>query len=97
MKKFVISLSGKVPNTLTNDLLMQHVKHLKELNKHGKLYLCGPMKESDKAIKIVFANTIEEANEIALADPFTSEGYYPHTEVYELEEANEENEYLLNS
>lgn len=38
---------------------------------------------------------MEEALKIVNADPFTINLYYPDVEVLELEEANEENEYLL--
>ncbi|AGT44902.1 hypothetical protein TPE_2428 [Treponema pedis str. T A4] len=38
---------------------------------------------------------MEEALKIANSDPFTIHSYYPNIEVLELEEANEENEYLL--
>lgn len=38
---------------------------------------------------------MEAAEILAAKDPFTAEGYYPHTEIYELAEANEENNYLL--
>lgn len=95
MKKYVVILSGKRKNTLTNALLNDHVRHLKEINRKGQLFLCGPLVDSDKAIKIINASSMEEALEIANSDPFTIHSYYPNIEVLELEEANEENEYLL--
>lgn len=95
MKKYVIILSGKKKNTLTDTLLNSHVQHLKEINRKGQLFLCGPLVDSDKAIKIINANSMEEALKVAKGDPFTIHSYYPNIEVLELEEANEENEYLL--
>lgn len=95
MKKYVVLLSGKKKNTLTQTLLENHVEHLKEINHMGKLFLCGPLLDSDKAIKIIHANSMEEALKIAHSDPFTIHSYYPNIEVFELEEANEDNEYLL--
>lgn len=53
------------------------------------------LKKTDKAIKIIYADSMEAAEILAAKDPFTAEGYYPHTEIYELAEANEENNYLL--
>ena len=95
MKKYVVILSGKKKNTLTEQLLHEHVEHLKNINKQGRLFICGPLVNSDKAIKIIHANSMEEALKIAHSDPFTINSYYPSIEVLELEEANEENEYLL--
>ena len=95
MKKYVVILSGKKKNTLTEKLLIDHVKNLKEINKKGQLFICGPLVDSDKAIKIINANSMEEALKIVNADPFTINSYYPDVEVLALEEANEENEYLL--
>ncbi len=51
MKKYVVILSGKKKNTLTEKLLIDHVKHLKEINKKGQLFICGPLVDSDKTIK----------------------------------------------
>ncbi|ALF24001.1 YciI family protein [Fusobacterium nucleatum] len=95
MKKYVVILSRKKKNTLTEKLLIDHVKHLKEINKKGQLFICSPLVDSDKAIKIINANSMEEALKIVNADPFTINSYYPDVEVLALEEANEENEYLL--
>ena len=95
MKKYVVILSGKKKNTLTEKLLIDHVKNLKEINKKGQLFICGPLVDSDKAIKIINVNSMEEALKIVNADPFTINSYYPDVEVLALEEANEENEYLL--
>lgn len=95
MKKYVVLLSGKKKNTLTETLLVEHVKHLKEINKKGRLFLCGPLAGSDKAIKIIYADSMNEAVKIAHSDPFTVNSYYPNIEVLELKEANEANEYLL--
>ncbi len=61
----------------------------------GRLFLCGPLVGSDKAIKIIYADSMNEAVKIAHSDPFTVNSYYPNIEVLELEEANEANEYLL--
>lgn len=95
MKKYVVLLSGKKKNTLTKTLLTEHVNHLKEINSKGQLFLCGPLANSDKAIKIIHADSMDEAVKIAHSDPFTTNSYYPNIEVLELEEANEANEYLL--
>lgn len=95
MKKFVIILSGKTPGSLSDDLLHRHVAYLRELHKQGLLFICGPLKKSDKAMKIIYADSMGDAENLAAKDPFTAEGYYPDTQIYELAEANEENNYLL--
>lgn len=97
MKKYVVLLSGKKKNTLMKTLLVEHVRHLKNINKKGQLVLCGPLANSDKAIKILNASSMDEALRIAQSDPFTVNSYYPNIEALELEEATEDNEYLLNS
>ncbi len=72
-----------------------HVNHLRELNKQGILFLCGPFADNNDAMKIVKAGSFEEADKIAKSDPFTIENYYREYEIHELIEANEDNNYLL--
>lgn len=95
MKKFIIILKNKRKGELKAELLRLHVNHLKELNKDGLLFLCGPFADNNDAMKIIKANNFEEADKIANLDPFTIEKYYREYEIHELIEANENNNFLL--
>ena len=95
MKQFVIMLSGKTTGTLKTELLEQHVAHLKKLKKENRLVVCGPFLNNSGAMKIIRAENMEEAQQIATRDPFTAESYYQNYEIFELIEANETNNYLL--
>lgn len=95
MKKFIIILRNKRKGELQAELLRLHVNHLRELNKQGVLFLCGPFADNNDAMKIVKAKSFEEADKIANLDPFTIEKYYREYEIHELIEANENNNYLL--
>lgn len=94
MKKYVIIIKDK-KGSASEELVHAHVEHLRELARQDILVLCGPLKDSDKGMKIVQVNSFDEAKAIALNDPFTEEKYYTAYELYELEEANESNNFLL--
>ncbi len=94
MKKFVVILKDRKNGTLKSDLLEQHVNHLKKLTSNGKLYLCGPFANDDGALQIIIADKIDEAEAIVNTDPFIREKYYNSYSIYELIEANEENNWL---
>ena len=93
--KFVALLSDKEKGTLKESLLIQHVEHLKQLKKQGKLFICGPFKDNDGALQILLTKDKEEAESIVLSDPFIKNKYYRNFVIYELIEANEENDYLM--
>lgn len=90
--KFVALLSNKAKGTLQNSLLIQHLKQLK---KEGKLFICGPFEDNDGALQILFAKDKEEAESIVLSDPFIVNQYYRNFVIYQLIEANDENNYLM--
>ncbi len=94
MKKFIIILKDKQNGTLTSELLKQHVSHLRNLTALNKLYLCGPFKDDNGALQIIMANKIEDAEELVNKDPFIREKYYNSYSIYELIEANEDNNWL---
>lgn len=79
---------------INNDLIKSHVEYLKELNRQGKLVLCGPFTDYPGGIVIIYAEDIIEATNIAKADPFIASGHKSF-EIRTLELANEENNYLL--
>ena len=77
--RYVILLShGTVP--MTEDLIRSHVAHLKRLDEQGQLVLCGPFTDYRGGMIVVRAGSLDEAREIAEADPFVQEG----VETYEL-------------
>lgn len=94
MNKYITILKEKRKGTLKHDLLNEHVSHLRKLNKLRKLFLCGPFKNDDGALQIILAETKEKAIQIVEQDPFIREGYYQSFEIYELIEANEDNNWL---
>jgi uncharacterized protein YciI len=97
VKKFIIILRNKRKGELQAELLRSHVNHLRELNKLGILFLCGPFADNNDAMKIIKANSFKEADKIANLDPFTINKYYLEYEIHELIEANENNDFLLSN
>jgi uncharacterized protein YciI len=79
---------------LNEEIVKEHVEHLKELKSQGKLVLCGPFTDYPGGMVVITAENLEEATEIAEADPFMAWGYKSF-EIRTLEQANEENYYLL--
>jgi uncharacterized protein YciI len=89
---FVYLMENKKP--LNEELVKNHVKHLKELKQQGKLVLCGPFVDYPGGMVAFLAEDLEEAKKIAEADPFIASGCKTY-EIRTLEPANEENNYLL--
>ena len=79
---------------LNEELIKEHVEHLKSLKSQGKLVLCGPFSDYPGGMVVYLADNLEEATSIAMADPFISSGCKTF-EIRTLEVANEENNYLL--
>lgn len=81
-------------NPLNEEIVKGHVEHLKDLKSQGKLVLCGPFTDFPGGMVVIEAKDLAEATEIANADPFIASGCKSF-EIRTLEEANEENNYLL--
>ncbi|MBE5987258.1 MAG: hypothetical protein E7250_05970 [Paenibacillaceae bacterium] len=79
---------------LNEELIKEHVEHLKSLKSQGKLVLCGPFSDYPGGMVVYLADNLEDATNIAKSDPFISSGCKTF-EVRTLEVANEENNYLL--
>ena len=79
---------------LNEEVVKKHVEHLKELKSQGKLVLCGPFTDYPGGMVVITAENLEEATKIAEADPFMASGYKSF-EIRTMEQANEENHYLL--
>ena len=81
-------------NPLNEKIVKEHVEHLKELKRQEKLVLCGPFSDFPGGMVVIQAKDMAEAIEIAKADPFIASGCKSF-EIRTLEEAREENNYLL--
>jgi uncharacterized protein YciI len=79
---------------LNGDIITKHVEYLKKLKGEERLLLCGPFTDYPGGMVIFSAENIEEATNIAKADPLISSGCKTF-EIRTVELANEENNYLL--
>lgn len=79
---------------LTEQIVKLHVAHLKQLKEQDQLVLCGPFTDYPGGMVVIRAKDIVEATEIAQKDPFIQSGYKSF-EIRTIQEANEENNYLL--
>ena len=79
---------------LNEELIKKHVEHLKRLKSQGKLIICGPFTDYPGGMVVFLAEDLEEATNIAQADPFIFSGCKSF-EIRTLELANEDNNYLL--
>lgn len=79
---------------LNPQLVQAHVHHLEQLDKQGKLVLCGPFTDYPGGMVVITADSLDEAVGIAKADPFIASGCKTY-EVRTLQPANQANQYLL--
>ena len=95
MNQYLAILSDK--NTFDPDmpLVVGHVDHLKKLDAEGILFMCAPFKGVPGAMQILNAETLEEATEIVMKDPFLTEKFYQSVTIYDLIECNANNNFLL--
>jgi len=94
MKKFVVHLSNKQKDLMSKELITAHVTYLKELKESGVLPFCGPCLD-DTALMIIEAETFDDAVEFVENDPFSKVNYYIDRKIVEVEEANIENNFLI--
>jgi len=94
MSKFVVIYKDRIVKGLTGDLVKNHVEHIKKQHKDGNLFLVGLLKKTDKALMILEAESIKAAKNIISQDPLIITKHYNY-EIYELNEANESNNWLL--
>ena len=95
MAKFVAVLQDKNEGDFPPGLLEDHIEHLRGLHYKGALFLCGPLKNAGRALQILEADSYSEAEGYVLKDPFIAHKYYAGYTLYELIEANEDNNYLM--
>lgn len=67
---FVILLTKLQNVSMTESIIREHVKFLRELDRANKLVLCGPFSDYDGGMIIIKTSSLEEANNIAMSDPF---------------------------
>ncbi|MBB6453380.1 hypothetical protein HNQ94_001828 [Salirhabdus euzebyi] len=94
MKKFVVHLTNKQRQFMTEALILDHVAYLRNLKEEGVLPFCGPCVDGT-ALMILDAPTEEIAKEYVEGDPFSKVNYYMERNIVEIEEANIENNFLL--
>jgi len=97
MAKFICILKNERKEKLTADLINKHIEHLKYLKAKGILFLCGLLKNNAGGMLILEAGTYKEAEAHILQDPLMVNNCYEDYLIYELVEANEENNYLQDS
>ncbi|MBI4678193.1 MAG: flavin reductase [Elusimicrobia bacterium] len=71
--RYVITLI-RTDKPMTEALVRRHVAHLKDLDRRGRLVLCGPFQDHEGGMVIVRADSLDEARAMAEADPFVREG-----------------------
>lgn len=79
---------------LNEPIILEHVKHLKQLRSEGKLVLCGPFSDHPGGMVVLQASSKEEALKIANQDPFIRDCYKTF-DLYTLDVADEHNDFGL--
>lgn len=79
---------------LTEQLVKDHVEHLKALDVNGKLVLCGPFSDYPGGMVVFKADSHDQAVALAESDPFIASGHKTY-ELRTLEVANKDNNYLV--
>jgi len=92
--KYVGILKERRPAILTRELYERHIAYLQDTSNRGALVLVGPLKDQDRVLQIIQADTRETAETILTEDPFVSQGYFGAYELYELMESNAANNWL---
>ena len=96
MAKFVCILNDEKKENLTEDLVKSHIEHLKNLKRNKILFICGLLK-NEGGMLILDVKSYEDAEAHILRDPLIVNNCYGNYYIYELIEANEENNYLLDN
>jgi len=78
----------------TRDVIKEHVDHLKKLDSANIYVLGGPLIDRKGGMIIIKASSKEQAEQIAVQDPFVTEGFSSY-QVFTLNPATKENNYLL--
>ena len=81
-------------NEMIEQLIKDHVEHLKQLDAEIKLVLCGFLHDYPGGMVVFNADCYDQAILIAESDPFIHSGCKTY-ELRCLEVANQDNHYLL--
>ncbi|MDR2930750.1 MAG: YciI family protein [Propionibacteriaceae bacterium] len=84
----------EIRHPVSMDVVARHVEHLKMLDKAGSLVMCGPFLDNSGGMVVLQTATREEADAIALSDPFIAEGYKTY-ELHTWQVADADNRWLL--
>jgi uncharacterized protein len=95
MARFLAILSDKRRGTLTDALLLAHVRHLRTQAALGHLIVCGPFTDDDGAMQVLEVADAAAARRLIEADPFVREGYYRRYVLHAFIDANEANDWLI--
>ncbi|WP_102274995.1 YciI family protein [Cytobacillus massiliigabonensis] len=90
---YVILLSMKHGEKLSEPIIREHVSFLRNLEEKGQLVLCGPFLDYKGGMVIIKAESMDEARRVAESDPFVSSGLESY-EIRRLEVSNEDNNHL---
>ena len=72
--RFIVFLSTIEGVKASEEIIRKHVYFLRELDKQGKLVMCGPFSDGKGGMLILKADSLEEAKTIAVKDPFVQAG-----------------------
>lgn len=97
MGSYVFIFKDKRPEVLTKEIYLRHIEHLRQSKQTGNLFVAGPIKDQDKILQIVRAEDLTAAQTLIENDPYISSGYYQSFEGYEWFEANESNNWLMDT
>jgi uncharacterized protein YciI len=97
MATFIFILQDKNQVALTRQIYYSHVEYLSKQKKEARLFMAGPLKGQDKILQIYHTDTFAAAEEIVKNDPYVRDGFYRTYEGYEWIEANEDNNWLMNT
>jgi len=80
--------------SFTEEVIKNHVAHLNELDRCGKLIICGIFTDAEGEIILVHASSRKEVKAIAESDPFVREGFESY-DLITLQQACKGNNHLL--
>ena len=79
MAKFACIYEPDENKNWTEDLVIKHVEHLKNMKYEGVLVLCGLLKEKQGALIILEEKSYKEAEAHILQDPLVINKFYNYT------------------
>ena len=93
-QRYVILLSKLPDKSDTLEIIREHVAYIRSLDDRGILVLAGPFLDYRGGMVIIKAASLDEADGIALTDPFVIHGVR-NFEIRTWQLSTRENNYLL--